>query len=59
MGEFDSINEKIKDLRRDISLLEWDMPNIKNEVMRGRKERKLKECKEELHKLLELRSSNI
>lgn len=52
MEDIDSINERIQNLRKNISLLEWDIPNIKNEVIRSKKEEFLRECKQELSKFI-------
>ena len=41
----------IKDLKREISTIEWDLPNIKNKDLIKLKTERLKQCNIELRKL--------
>ena len=45
-------NSSIAELRKAISIMEWDMPNIRNDNLRAMKEFKLAQCKKELGMLL-------
>lgn len=56
MENINSINERISSLKRDISIIEWDMSNIKNNDVKSRKERVLQKCREELQQLMQSRS---
>jgi len=52
MDKYFTINQRIQKLRGVISLLEWDLPNIKNSDLKNVKERKLIESKRELDRLM-------
>ncbi len=47
-----SFDKKIYELRKIISILQWDMPNIQNDNLRGIKEKQLMKYKNELQELL-------
>lgn len=46
------INQRITELKRNISLLEWDIPNIKNDELSSFKKRKLRQYRKELDRLM-------
>lgn len=46
------LNEKVSFLRKEIAVLEWDIPNIRDNGLRSRKESQLKKLKKELEGLL-------
>ncbi len=47
------IEEKINELRKKISTLVWDIPNIRNNELKSIQEKKLISYKKELKSLLE------
>ena len=47
------ISEKIYEIKKKISSLEWDLPNIKDEELRESKKKALQQYKEELKKIEE------
>lgn len=51
-----SFDKRIYELRKLVSILEWDIPNIKNNELRGVREAQLMKCKVELQMLLERRA---
>ena len=53
MQETISIYNRINELRKIISTLQWDIPNIKNNRLRAKKESDLIRYKAELDELLE------
>lgn len=55
MGTLIPIQNKIQELRKTIYLLEWDIPNIKDEMLRAYKEQKLKLAKKQLEDLINKR----
>lgn len=50
---FDVLDEQVSDLKKIVSLLEWDIPRMKNSEFRARKEAKLEELRNELCRLEE------
>ena len=46
------IGKRIEGLRKTILILQWDLPNIKNDNLRSYKENILKQYKKELEELL-------
>lgn len=50
---FNVLDDQVSGLRKTISLLEWDVPHMKNSEFRARKEAKLEELRNELCKLEE------
>jgi len=48
-----SIEKQVNDLKKRISILEWDLPNIKNSQLKAMKEKSLKNYKQELKGLLQ------
>lgn len=48
----DPMDIRTNELRKQISLLEWDLPNMKNSKMRVLKENRLVQFKKELKELL-------
>jgi len=58
MDNFNSVNEKIDSVKRKISLLEWDLPNMKESRFKAYKKRLLSEKKDELDELLKLKLSH-
>jgi len=48
--------KKIEGLRKNILTLEWDIPNIKNDNLKGHKESLLRQYKKELEELLKNQS---
>ncbi len=53
MQEGLQIQSRVDELRKEISLMEWDIPNMKNAGLKSAKEQKLKQSKKELQDLLE------
>lgn len=47
------INKRIGELKKIISVLEWDIPHIQDKEFKAIKEEKLKQYKKELQELLE------
>ena len=47
------LEDKINEIKKAISVLEWDIPLIKNDNIRFKKEDNLSELKNELNRLLE------
>ena len=45
-------NEKINQLKGNISTMEWDVIQITNPFIKRCKERKIEECKKELQRLI-------
>ena len=54
MRGVNSTENKISELRRAISILEWDMPNIQNKEIKSMKLVELEGCKKELEKIMVL-----
>jgi len=52
-------NKRINELKKTISILEWDLPNIQNNELRSIKEKELMFCKTELQTLLEKTKSIV
>lgn len=52
-------DERIFELQKMISTLEWDIPRIKNNELKAHKEGKLSELKNELDKLAKEKSVNV
>ena len=52
-------SEKIYDLKKKISFLEWDIPNIRNDELKALKKKTLQEYKNELKKFEEENSWSI
>ncbi len=47
-----SFEKRIYELKRLVSILEWDIPNIANNQLKSIKEEQLMQCKRELQELL-------
>lgn len=51
MHNTDSINEQIRELKKKITSLEWDIPNLKSKEIRLLKEKQLLQLKEKLKEI--------
>ena len=47
------LDEQISELKKTISLIEWDIPHIKNSNLRALKEQRLADLRNEVNKLVE------
>ena len=52
-------DSKIIELKKKISSLEWDIPNIKNEVIKNHKIRLIQDYKSELSKIVKSKEKSI
>ena len=54
MQEKTLVETRAYELKKLVSILEWDIPHIKNSNLRAMKEKKLMECKHDLQELLKI-----
>ena len=52
MAHTNSTQNQIQELKRKISAIQWDLPNLKNEEIKSRREKELITAKSRLSELL-------